>query len=217
MFTDWCEVKTAKLRPNAVLRDAIFNLRPKVTQATFAKQVGIDPGLISAYIQGKRRPTVAHRDVLARALRKPVNRLFAAFRPRRKVKSVAERIRIAAVRLAVFDREGGRCRCCVTRAAESLHELKPRSLGGDVSTANSIALCGSGTTGCHGYLTRHEIAVSDLLELESPISALRPLRFSPKTPAARDWLSGVVSQDAQEAPGSYPERASATNDRPVRV
>lgn len=181
-------MKTAKLRPNVALKMAIFSKHK--SQLAFAKQIGLDPGLLSAYIQGRRRPTVHHRLVLAKALNKPVTRLFAAFRPRRKVKSVAERIRIAAVRLAVFDREGGRCRCCVTRAAESLHELKPRSLGGEVSTANSIALCGHGTAGCHALIQRREIAVSDMLELESPISALRPLKFTAKTPAARAWLSG---------------------------
>lgn len=60
------------------------------------------------------------------------------------------------IRVAVFARDGGRCRCC-GRPATSMHELRPRSLGGAVSLANSIAVCGDGVQGCHGRLQRHEI------------------------------------------------------------
>lgn len=184
-------MKTAKLRPNFELRDAIF--KTGLSQVKFAKKVGIDPALISHYVTGKRRPTVIHRNKLAAALRKPVARLFAAFRPRRKVKTMGERVRIAAVRMAVFDREAGQCRCCVSREPQSMHELLPRSLGGLVSTANSIAVCNT----CHGYVQRHEILVEDLCGLEGPLSALRPLKFTPRTDAARDWLSGGAVSGGQ--------------------
>jgi hypothetical protein len=74
---------------------------------------------------------------------------------KRRVKRVAVR----DVRTYVFARERGICRCCGRMAAESLHELTFRSLGGIVSKENSIAVCGDGTRGCHAKLQRHEITV----------------------------------------------------------
>jgi len=43
-----------------------------------------------------------------------------------------------------------RCVLC-GRAAESLHERVPRSRGGPRDRINAVPLCGSGTTGCHGW------------------------------------------------------------------
>jgi hypothetical protein len=83
-------------------------------------------------------------------------------RTRKQVKAKAKRTRaahVAAVRAYVFAREQLVCRCCGIRAAESMHEIRPRSLGGKVSRENSIAVCGSGTTMCHGYLQSHEVSV----------------------------------------------------------
>jgi 5-methylcytosine-specific restriction endonuclease McrA len=81
---------------------------------------------------------------------------------RKQVKAKAKRTRaahVAEVRAYVFAREGGVCRCCGIREAQSMHEIRPRSLGGTVSRENSIAACGSGTTGCHGFMQNHEISV----------------------------------------------------------
>jgi hypothetical protein len=39
-----------------------------------------------------------------------------------------------------------------------MHELVFRSLGGKRTPTNSIAVCGDGVRGCHGFLQRHEIA-----------------------------------------------------------
>lgn len=81
---------------------------------------------------------------------------------RKQIAAKAKRTRAAhvkEVRAYVFAREQGVCRCCGIRAAESMHEIRPRSLGGKVSRENSIAACGSGTTGCHGYMQDHEISV----------------------------------------------------------
>ena len=64
---------------------------------------------------------------------------------------------VAEIRRQVFERERGMCRCCGVRPAESMHEIRPRSLGGKVSLENSIAVCGDGVRGCHGRLQRHEI------------------------------------------------------------
>lgn len=66
---------------------------------------------------------------------------------------------IRVIRASVFDRDRHMCRCCGVRAAQTLHNIVPRSRGGVVSTDNSIACCGTGTTGCRGFLQRHEIIV----------------------------------------------------------
>lgn len=65
---------------------------------------------------------------------------------------------VAMVRMAVFEREDYRCRCC-GRPAKSMHEIVPRSLGGAVSLENSVALCGDGVRGCHGKIQRHEVRI----------------------------------------------------------
>lgn len=72
-----------------------------------------------------------------------------------------ERDRIAEIRDYVRARERGRCRCCRFRPGTSMHELRPRSLGGKVSKRNSVLVCGDGVTGCHGFLQRHEIDYGD--------------------------------------------------------
>lgn len=57
---------------------------------------------------------------------------------------------------AVKERDGGRCvRCCRVFPALNHDHRKNRSQGGDWSPANGQSLCGSGTTGCHGWVTSH--------------------------------------------------------------
>jgi len=77
---------------------------------------------------------------------------------RRKVKNA----HTAEVRAYVFERDNYRCRVCKKKPATSMHEIRPRSLGGKVSPENSIAVCGDGTSGCHGMLQRHIIGVTIL-------------------------------------------------------
>lgn len=67
----------------------------------------------------------------------------------------------AMVRLIFFEREGERCFMCRKpllwheRGMEwSLHHRKPRGMGGTsrtVSPADGLVLCGSGTSGDHGW------------------------------------------------------------------
>lgn len=102
-------------------------------------------------------------------------------RPRRKPK--AERDRIAEVRQYVFARERHVCRCCRFRMAESMHELRPKSLRGRVSKRNSIAVCGDGVRGCHGHLQRHEITFDVRTE-----GAEGGIYFMPRTEQARAWM-----------------------------
>jgi hypothetical protein len=105
-----------------------------------------------------------------------------------------QRDRTAEIRAYVFGRERGLCRCCRVRRADSMHEIRPRSLGGKVSKANSIAACGSGTTGCHGFMQANEIAV-----LGSG-NADHCLWFHPKSAAAASWLRITVDQAIESEP-----------------
>lgn len=66
-----------------------------------------------------------------------------------------------AVRDAVYGRDLGwcvRCGLAVTQGGFSIHHRVLRSHGTDHSPQNQITLCGSGTTGCHGYVHAHPAA-----------------------------------------------------------
>ena len=91
---------------------------------------------------------------------------------------------VKAVRAAVFERERNLCRCCGHRKADSMHEIRPRSLGGRVALENSIGSCGSGTTGCHGLMQCHRIRVIGK-------DANKPLQFEPADAGAREWMNGT--------------------------
>jgi hypothetical protein len=65
-----------------------------------------------------------------------------------------------------------------------MHEVKPRSLGGTISIDNSIACCGSGTTGCHGFAQRHEFEQTDRRQDSQGNGRV----WTPMTKAARAWL-----------------------------
>lgn len=107
---------------------------------------------------------------------------------RKKLKAKQARVHrgnVTEVRAYVFGRERNICRCCRFRPAESMHELTPKSLGGKVSKTNSVALCGDGVSGCHGFLQRHEI---DWCEWTLSGSAEEALYFHAATRAAADWM-----------------------------
>jgi len=91
---------------------------------------------------------------------------------------------VAKIRAYVCGRELGLCRCCRFRLAESMHEIRPRSLGGKVSRRNSIAVCGSGTSGCHGFLQAHGISCYPV----DSDTAEGVLFFTPVTDQAREWI-----------------------------
>jgi len=64
-------------------------------------------------------------------------------------------------RFVVFSRAGYRCERCFTKLAgvfgASVHHRRPRMMGGSRKPelhypANLIVLCGSGNTGCHGWV-----------------------------------------------------------------
>ena len=76
----------------------------------------------------------------------------ARIRPTSKPKT--ERRRIADVRDAVFTRDGARCRVCGGPGTE-IHELRFRSLGGQISERNSVCVCAR----CHTRLQTHRLRV----------------------------------------------------------
>ena len=65
----------------------------------------------------------------------------------------------SSVRGIVFNRAEGMCEKCGGRG-QSIHHRKPRGAGGtkiaDVAS-NLLLLCGSGTTGCHGWVERNRV------------------------------------------------------------
>ena len=62
-------------------------------------------------------------------------------------------------RLVVAARSGGGCEVGIEGvcqgAATNIHHRLKRSHGGTWAPSNLLALCGSGTTGCHGYIEAH--------------------------------------------------------------
>lgn len=86
---------------------------------------------------------------------KPIPR--ALERAENKRKAEEHRKEIKAL---VWKRDEGKCRVCGGPATE-MHELRFRSLGGQRSTENSIAVCTgmAGGKNCHRYLQSHAIEV----------------------------------------------------------
>lgn len=61
----------------------------------------------------------------------------------------------AKVRAALRERAENYCERCGLRFANNAHHRKNRSQSGEDVLSNLLLLCGSGTTGCHGYITEH--------------------------------------------------------------
>ena len=112
------------------------------------------------------------------------------------------------VREYIFEREQGICRCCRLRRAESMHELRFRSLGGKVSRFNSVAVCGMGghANGCHEFL--QSLAID--WQTETPaLGADWLLQFMPKTQAAADWMRVPIGIWVASMPGGRQEEMEA--------
>lgn len=60
----------------------------------------------------------------------------------------------ARQRAKLHERSGGECEIC-GKPANNAHHRKNRSQGGNHDLSNLLLLCGSGTTGCHGWATEH--------------------------------------------------------------
>jgi len=71
--------------------------------------------------------------------------------------------------MTVMERAGFQCERCgisIQSRAMSIHHRRPRAMGGTHRPetnypSNLMALCGSGTTGCHGYLESHRVEAMD--------------------------------------------------------
>lgn len=120
--------------------------------------------------------------------------------PRKKAKAKKGRVQIKGtheIHDYVFGRERQMCRVTRPQRAESMHELRPRSLGGKVSRKNSVAVQGDGVNGIHGLLQRHEIGY----EFETPeIGAEGTVIFTAFTQAAADAMRVKVGESIVSAP-----------------
>lgn len=130
---------------------------------------------------------------------------FGKPEPRQRSAQRAQRLKgksVSEVRAYVFARERNLCRCCRVRPADSMHEIRPRSLGGKVSRKNSVALCGSGTTGCHGLAQKHDVIIGT-----SILGAEAELIFTPMTPQAAEWLRIASGEQIESRPMLAMEQA----------
>jgi hypothetical protein len=107
-----------------------------------------------------------------------------------------------AVRQMVLERSGYRCEICGNKLGEnqfySIHHRIPRGMGGtdreDLNLAsNLLSLCGSGTTGCHGYIesNRQEAYEKGWIVLRDHDVAETPVEISidlPGMPAIKKFV-----------------------------
>ena len=61
----------------------------------------------------------------------------------------------STVRRALRERSDGACEMCGLAYPTNAHHRKNLSQGGEDVLSNLLHLCGSGTTGCHGWVTEH--------------------------------------------------------------
>ncbi|MDZ7886575.1 MAG: HNH endonuclease [Mycobacterium sp.] len=59
------------------------------------------------------------------------------------------------VRAQLHERAHGCCEICGVWGANNAHHRRNQSQGGGHTLSNLMLLCGSGTTGCHGWVTEH--------------------------------------------------------------
>lgn len=101
------------------------------------------------------------------------------------------------VREYVFARERNLCRVTRFLPAVSMHELRPRSLGGRVSRRNSVAVHGDGVNGIHGLLQRHEITYV----FETPeLGAEGTVIFTAQTSAAAELMKVRLGESIASRP-----------------
>lgn len=110
------------------------------------------------------------------------------------------------VRLVFFDRDGERCFLCRRPLrwedrgiGWSMHHRKPRGAGGVrgaaaervASAANALTLCGSGTTGCHGWAEHFRakaIELGILISRNAVGLAFDPTRVRVTRNDGTEWL-----------------------------
>lgn|SRR5690606_11338268 len=121
----------------------------------------------------------------------------------------------AATRRLVLERDGGACAWCggvVGGGAYSLQHRRARGMGGTRrrdanSPANLVTVCGSATTGCHGWIESHpgeaERRGFRLRQLADPVDV--PVMYAGGAWFRLDHVGGLVSV----SPGfAMPSRAT---------
>ena len=101
-----------------------------------------------------------------------------------------------ATRKAVYERDGHCCSRCgaPTGSNRSIHHRKPRQMGGTRdprihALSNLVLLCGSGTTGCHGWIESHRAEALD-----------------------QGWLVSAFEADPASVPVRYFDRSTWFHD-----
>lgn len=62
---------------------------------------------------------------------------------------------IVYARAGLGDARMARCEKCGQREPLSMHHRRKRGQGGTWAPSNIVVVCGSGTTGCHGWIERN--------------------------------------------------------------
>jgi hypothetical protein len=91
-------------------------------------------------------------------------------------------------RFTVLSRNGYKCEKCGSDFlwGVSVHHRRPRMMGGSSNpqlhlSANLIALCGSGTTGCHGWVESHRTESRELGYLIQKVESAELIPFRDDT------------------------------------
>ncbi|MFF0864216.1 HNH endonuclease [Nonomuraea sp. NPDC003560] len=93
-----------------------------------------------------------------------------------------------------------RCGLQVPRDEDSIHHRIPRGRGGENTAENLLLLCGSGTTGCHGWVESHRaeaynagyLVHTGIDPLDVPV-LLRGTNWAYPTPDGKWVISGHVT------------------------
>lgn len=91
------------------------------------------------------------------------------------------------------------CERCGTHRGANLHHRRPRQMGGSTDPAtntasNLLLLCGSGTTGCHGWIESHRAIAYQhgwlLRSWQIPLDT--PVRIHDRGPVLLDDIGGMT-------------------------
>lgn len=104
-------------------------------------------------------------------------------------------------RFTVLARGHYRCERCkqdFLKSGVSIHHRRPRMMGGSKNqelhkSANLIALCGSGTTGCHGWVESHRLEARTFGYLIQKVESAEKIPFKDLN---GDWW--LIDNDGQK-------------------
>lgn len=102
----------------------------------------------------------------------------------------------------------GRCERC-GGIGRSYHHRKKRGQGGEWSAANIVLLCGTGTTGCHGWIEEHPNAA------EKEGFHVRPWEDPDEVPVKwqrTDWLLLLPNGDVCDSEPREQDHAATSEE-----